>query len=106
MGGRWDGLERANEGIWVVDRSGRTEFVNRRMADMLLCGPEDLIGRAAFDCVPEEDQAASRARFNKRLSALDGERYEVRLRRADGSVIWAEVSSSALLDEQGNATGR
>ena len=100
-------LDQAYEGIWVADNSGRTVFANQRMAEMLQYpGPAELTGRIAFDFVPEEDRESTRARFAAGADRDRRERYEVRLVRADGSLLWAAVSGSALLDEQGEPAGR
>jgi PAS domain S-box-containing protein len=100
-------LDQAFEGIWAVDSAGRTVFVNRRMAEMLQCAdPAELTGRSAFDFVPEEDREILKGRFAARIAGDSRERYEVRLRRADGSLLWTAVSGSTLLDGQGRPTGR
>ena len=69
---RWF-LEQAYEGVWVVDGTGRTEYVNARMAEMLKCPEaEQLIGRSAFDFVPDRDSDFLKARFASRLSSDAG----------------------------------
>jgi PAS domain S-box-containing protein len=100
-------LDQAYEGVWVADNSGRTVFANRRMAEMLQYpGPAELTGRIAFDFVPEEDRERIKARFDSRTPGGLRERYEVRLVRADGSLLWAAVSGSTLLDDEGKPAGR
>ena len=55
-------IEQAYEGVWVVDPSGRTQFANRRMAEMLKCSaPEQLAGRNAFDFVSDQEKDALKA---------------------------------------------
>ena len=100
-------LEQAYEGVWVVDGTGRTEYVNTRMAEMLKCPEaEQLIGRSAFDFVPTGDSDLLKAQFASRLASDARERYEVRLRCFDGSVLWASVSGSNVFDDEGAAVGR
>ncbi len=100
-------LEQAYEGVWVVDGTGRTEYVNARMAEMLKCPQADqLIGRSAFDFVPTGDSNLLKAQFASRLAGDARERYEVRLRCFDGSVLWASVSGSNVFDHEGAAVGR
>ena len=36
-------VETAQEGIWIVDRDGRTTYVNRQMAQLLGYGEDELI---------------------------------------------------------------
>lgn len=100
-------VETAFEGVWSVDIRGHTTFVNRRMAEMLKYdSPDDLINHSAFDFVPVEDLEATKANFQARLSHSGPQRYDVRLRCRDGSIIWTSVASNNMLDEQGNITGR
>ncbi len=96
-------LEMAFEGVWVLDTSARTEFVNRRMAEMIkYSGPEEIIGRTAFEFVPKEDHDGLRARLSNPASG----RYEVRLLCKDGSIVWASISASEIRDENGRLLGR
>ena len=100
-------VETAFEGVWTVDLSGRTTFVNRRMAEILKYdSPADLLDRSAFDFVPPEDLEEVKAKFRARLSKNSPEQYEVRLRCRDGSIIWASVAGNNISDENGNPTGR
>ena len=100
-------VETAFEGVWAVDTSGRTTFINRRMAEMLQYdSPGDLMDRSAFDFVPEEDLESIKANFRTRLSKNSPEQYDVRLRRRDGSIIWASAAANNILDENGNVIGR
>lgn len=100
-------VETAFEGVWVVDMSGHTTFVNRRMAEMLKYdSPDDLIDHSAFDFVPPEDLDEIKEKFRARLGTNSPEQYDVRLQRRDGSIIWASAAANNVLDENGNITGR
>jgi PAS domain-containing protein len=48
-------VEMAGEGIWAMDATYRTTFVNCRMATMLGYEPDEMIGRVVTDFVFEED---------------------------------------------------
>ena len=96
-------LEMAFEGVWAVDAGARTEFVNKRMAEILkYSGPEEMLGRSAFEFVPDEDHDDLRAR----LSCAATARYESRLRCKDGSAVWVSVSVTNIQDENGRNAGR
>ena len=100
-------VETAFEGVWAVDTTGRTTFINRRMVEMLQYdSPNDLMERSAFDFVPEEDLENVKANFRMRLSKSSPEQYDVRLRRRDGSIIWVSAAANNILDEHGNIIGR
>jgi PAS domain S-box-containing protein len=93
----------AHEGIWLLDGAGRTLFANRRLAEMLGCGPDDLQGAAIFDFF----DAAARPEVERKLAAPPGEaeQDDLCLRPRDGSERWVIVSSSAVTDDEGRPVG-
>ncbi len=95
-------LETAQEGVWVVDRHDTTEFVNKRMADMLGFSMEEMIGKNPLEYVDPDRQPIS-ARGLTGQQAFSS--LELRLRRKDGSEMWASVSRGPLFDERGEYDG-
>lgn len=97
-------IDTAHDGIWLVNAHAETRFVNQRMADMLGCTAEELVGREVFDFVHAKDRARMRGRFEAREQ---GERdiYEVRFRRRGGGVVWCRVAASPHYDENGEYDG-
>jgi len=89
-------VETANEGVWIVTREGKTAYVNPRMAEMLGCSCEEMLGRDTREFVFPEDQSVERAEFEHPPSEFDGRRVCLRYRRWDGSELWAEVGTSTL----------
>ncbi|MFN0133837.1 MAG: PAS domain S-box protein [Phycisphaerales bacterium] len=86
-------IETTHEGVWTVDAEGRTTFANERLATMLGTTVSRLIGRPAIESVPEEDRADA-AKALARRQRGEAETREMRLRKMDGSEIWAIVSST------------
>lgn len=66
-------VETAQEGIWHVDAEGRTVYANQHLATMLGYRPEELLGRSAFDLVPEEDLAQARESWSRRQTGQSGQ---------------------------------
>ncbi len=97
-------VETANEGIWAMDRTHRTTYVNHRMAEMLGRDPADIIGRPVEDFMFEEDLPDHRARMARRHAGNDAI-YQHRFRRPDGSAIHTLVSARAILDAAGEFDG-
>jgi two-component system, cell cycle sensor histidine kinase and response regulator CckA len=93
-------VETANDGIWMLDAEGKTNFVNRRMAEMLGYQVHEMLGRTMFDFIDDEGFAAAAANF-----AGDAGRLGVRFRRKDGSPVWVLMSESELMDENLNYAG-
>lgn len=97
-------IDVAYEGVWVIDTEGKTEYVNRRMAEMLGCTTEEMIGCSAFDFVYEADLANAERKLEQRKRGI-GELAEFRQRRKDGSELWVLSSTSPIQDESGETIG-
>ncbi len=96
-------IETASEGIWIVDTQARTIFVNRAMAEMLGYGPEEMIGRPAYDFMDEEARALARVNLQRRLEG-HRDRYEQKYVRKDGSTLWAIAGATPIRDRDGQVT--
>lgn len=97
-------VEALQEGICTVGADGRTTFVNEVAARMLGYKVEDVLGKSASDLLGERGAAA----LNRALASPQkrlGEPSEVEVRRADGSLFYARVTSTPLRDEAGNGSG-
>lgn len=97
-------IETAQEGIWMLDADARTTFVNRRMTEMLGYAEEELLGRALYDFLSEAIRPEAETYFRRRQQGIS-ERHDFRFRRKDGSELWAIVSTSPLVDDDGRFTG-
>ena len=97
-------VETAREGIWIIDKDARTLFVNQSLADMLGYTIEEMIGRASFEFVFDEDTKLAKDLFEKR-KAGDTSPRDVRCRRKDGGVMWASVTSSRLSEDDDTMDG-
>jgi PAS domain S-box-containing protein len=87
-------IETTTEGVWMIDGEHRTTYVNRRMAEMLGYGVEEMLGRPAPDFLAEGGTDAG-----------SGRPREVRYRRKDGSEMWGLLSGSPLTDGSGGYGG-
>ncbi len=93
-------VETTMEGIWVADTSGQTLYVNRRMAEMLGYTVEELMAGNRDDFFdPGSREYAMKIRA-ERVRGISGQ-YELKMRRKDGSVVWALISGSPVYDEAG-----
>jgi len=87
------------EGMWVVDPQGMTTFVNRRMAEMLGCAPEEMVGQPMSTFMFEEDVSLFQRNMAQRREGI-GAQYDFRLRRKDGSEVWTIVTVNPVMDEE------
>lgn len=99
-------FENASDLYWSIDLDGRFASVNRSLAELLGYGVTELVGRSWEEIIPEPDQReiVRRAMREKLELGKSRTRYEVRLRRRDGSFVSIEVSSR-LLTREGRAVG-
>lgn len=96
-------VETAAEGVWIFDEQFRTLFVNHKMAAMLECATEEMTARPVTEFLADEDtnQALEELdRCNASRSTVD-----LRLKKKDGTEIWAMVSSCPLLDSSSRRSG-
>ncbi|HEX7580570.1 MAG TPA: PAS domain S-box protein, partial [Thermoanaerobaculia bacterium] len=97
-------VETAFQGIWSLDDSFVTTFVNSRMADLLGYEPREMVGRPFEEFVFPEELADHARQMNERRSGRNGN-YERRLRRKDGRFLWASISATSQHDAEGRFAG-
>ena len=96
-------LQVASQGVWV-SRSGRTRYVNPKMAELMGCTVDDLLTRPVLDFHQPEELESDKA-LGK--SVRDGGRlnFTQELRRADGSTFLAQGTTSPLFNHAGQYEG-
>ena len=95
-------VENTHEGVCISDPDGNINFANRRLINML--GYPDGATLQYAQIRFKEDAEDIRARFERRRSGAS-ESYETRLRTKDGKALWANMSASPLVDEEGKFSG-
>jgi PAS domain S-box-containing protein len=97
---RYRGLiETAEEGIWTIDAGERTDFINRRGAEILGYAPQEMIGRSPLEFLFPEDVADGREQLNRRRLSERGMRL-VRMRSKSGSEVWVRSTSSPIMKRE------
>jgi PAS domain S-box-containing protein len=94
-------IEQATAGMARCDTAGRILFVNKRFCQMVGYEPPDLIGKTIEEITHPDDVGQTDDLFERMIR--EGKPYEVEKRylRKDGSVLWVDVSASAVRDEKG-----
>jgi PAS domain S-box-containing protein len=93
-----DLFEKASDGIFISELSGRFTDVNSSACRLLGRSREDLIGRTIFELIPP-GQAGRLVADREFMQKTGGVRVgEWEAKRGDGSVIPVEVSASILPD--------
>ncbi len=93
-----------HEGVWLIDESERTTYVNPSMAEMLGYTPQEMLARPVFDFVDPQNHDAISAHIARRRKG-EREQYERDFIRKDGSALHALVSVAPLMDEKGEYLG-
>ncbi|MBF0567023.1 MAG: PAS domain S-box protein [Nitrospirae bacterium] len=97
-------VELAQEGIWVIDETAVTTFVNQRMADMLGYTVGEMTGRSALEFMDEDWQKKLQSNLERRKQGIK-EQHDFELIRKDGTKIHTINASSPIFDENGNYEG-
>ena len=97
-------VETASEGIWLIDLTAHTAYVNRQMAEMLGYTVDEMIGQPIFDFLFEDDFQLAKLQMEKGSQGGSGA-GEFRLRHKDGSEIFVHFSASATKNQAGEITG-
>ena len=97
-------LETANEGVWQIDREGRTQYANARMATLLGTTPENLKAKTVLDFVFPEDVSAARDRIAANLAGRS-EEFDFRFRRTDGKKFSVLAGTSPSTRSAGRIAG-
>lgn len=97
-------VQTASEGIWQIDAEFRTVEINGRMAELLGCSKEEVVGRPIWEFIPDDEMEDARQRAASRRRGLS-ETYERKLRRKNGTTLWVLVSSTPLYDAAGKRIG-
>jgi PAS domain S-box-containing protein len=97
-------VEIAAEGIWIVDTTGKTRFVNNRMAAILGYRTEEMLGRLCFDFLDLEEHERALRDFEE-CKKHDLGPQEYRFRHANGSTVWMDITGTMMVDDAGAFTG-
>ncbi|MEG4554227.1 PAS domain S-box protein [Microcoleus sp. F6_B5] len=94
-------VELAEEGIWVIDSNSLTTYVNHAMARMLGYTELEMFGRSLFDFMDEQEKQQAIDNVERRKQGIN-EQHEFKFKSKDGKDIWTDMSTSPVMDSQGN----
>ncbi len=97
-------VETSNEGILRLDKDCKVSYVNKKMLDLLGYDADEVIGYEMEKWLFPEDISDHNQKVDERLQGKR-DTYERRFRRKDGTEVWAMISASALLDDEGRFAG-
>jgi PAS domain S-box-containing protein len=95
-------VELADEGIWIVDRDGRTTYANNRMAELLGYPAEEMPGLPVQAVTSDEALVTDPEGVQR---ALGDDDLDFEFRRSDGSAMWVHVAATPVVDGAGRPQG-
>ena len=98
-------LEGMNEALLQVNSDETIEFVNRRFCEMTGYKREELIGRVTTDILFDEEGRKLVEQSNRQQRRGVSEKYELRLKKKNGDMLWTIVGSTPVINSKGVATG-
>ena len=97
-------VETAQEGIWLIDETDCTVFVNKKMCQMLEYSQEEIIGKPNYFFKNEKERESAIRQIEKRKKGIS-EQYETSYITKSGKCLWVSVSANPVLDDEGNYKG-
>ena len=97
-------FERMSQGVWQVDASGKTIFVNSRMSAMVGYSAEELALLPSISLVSEEDRSRIAARIASGKSGVRDD-FTCRITHKDGSQVFVSVEAIYLRRGDGEYDG-
>ena len=91
-------------GLWILTDEGRTRAMNARGAQLLGYAPAEMTGRLYTDLFFPADESAI-SRVLEARPWREPRRHEFRLRRQDGSAMWASMEIHDLSMQAADESG-
>ncbi len=102
---RWI-VRSTTDGLWIFDETGRTTYANERLAAILGRSREEMVGLPVAETLDPAGREQLLAHLENLEHAQTGvDNLESSLLRKDGSRIWALISHSPLVDDEGKRRG-
>jgi PAS domain S-box-containing protein len=94
-------VEQATAGVVRYDTRGRFVFVNRTFCQMLGYTESELLGKTIADVTHRDDLKENMRSFRRMIQKGKPFEMEKRYIRKDGSILWTDVSASAVRGPDG-----
>jgi PAS domain S-box-containing protein len=94
-------VNQATAGIVSSTVDGRTILVNQAFCGMLGLEESELLGKTIWELLHSDEIEETRRLFNRLVEKATPFQIESRFVRRDGSILWANVSASPILDALG-----
>jgi PAS domain S-box-containing protein len=97
-------IENLQEGIWTIDETSNTTFVNPKMAEMLGYSPEEMIGKHLFSFMDERGVELAKLNLERRKRGIR-EQHDFEFITKSGKRIFTMLETAPLTDDRGRYAG-
>jgi len=98
-------VENINEGIVQADNDDVIQFVNKRYCELLGYSKDELIGKVGYEVLLDQDgQELIKKKNQDRIKGVT-DKYEIKMKKKDGTPIYMEVSGTPIYDINGKVIG-
>lgn len=98
-------VDSINDGFIQVDHQDRVLYVNDNLCRMTGYAHEEIIGKIAYRLLfdpPEQSVIKTKNALRRRKIA---DKYEIKMKKKNGSYLWVQISGSPVIDDRGRAMG-
>jgi diguanylate cyclase (GGDEF)-like protein/PAS domain S-box-containing protein len=100
-----DVSDAAGEYLWELDANMRYTYVSGRAQEVKGYAPDELLGRAPLEFMPEEDIAPVGEIVNRAIADKAPFRLQHRDITKSGAILWEEVNGVPFYDQSGEVIG-
>jgi len=97
-------VENAHEGIWMINKEGYTNYVNKRMAEMLGYSRSEMIEKHLFDFCDPDYVSIAKKNIERRKSGIR-EQHEFTFRKKNGERVYANLIASPIFNHKNQYQG-
>lgn len=97
-------LDEINDGLAVVGEDTVIKYCNRKLADMLMLKPEEIVNREFESFLDENNVLVFKAEWEKRRIG-DNKPYEIQVKKSNGQTAEVMIFPSPVFDRNGTFAG-
>src|SRR5665647_25194 len=97
-------VETAQEGIWMIDKDNRTNFVNDKMCEILEYTQEEMMGKEIYFFMDDEGKQLADELMEKKKEGHSDQRHFKYISKS-GKEVWTNISANPLFNEDGTYKG-
>ena len=97
-------VETAQEGIWLIDENDNTNFINKKMCEIVGYSAEELMGKKIYDFMNEQSRKNALEQIKKRKLGMSEIHDSVFITKS-GKYVWVSISTNPVFDDNGKYKG-